>query len=126
MDTVDQEIAASQEEAMDEYTRINQCIELLKGSNLSTIKKLRIEIQLIQLKRHLLNDDFHVTVSFGKVTLAEVLAEMTRICAGRYDGTLTDQIERLSWMLSTVGSQELTGTRPVTAEAFPSCVSATA
>ena len=37
-----------------QYRIINQCLQLLKQSEMPTIKKLRVEIQLIQMKRLLL------------------------------------------------------------------------
>ena len=39
-----------------QYSIINQCLQLLKQSDMPTIKKLRVEIQLIQMKRLLLNE----------------------------------------------------------------------
>jgi len=48
-----------------QYSITNDCLKLLKKSNLPTIKKLRIEIKLIKIKRHLLNENISSTIKYG-------------------------------------------------------------
>ncbi|MBJ6751380.1 hypothetical protein [Geomonas anaerohicana] len=40
-----------------QYQVIKQCMQLLKESNISAVKKLRLEIQFMQLLRVMLNQD---------------------------------------------------------------------
>jgi hypothetical protein len=93
-----------------QYIIVNQCLQLLKQSNLPTMKKLRVEIQLIQMKRLLLEED----ELSGKVTCGPycesdfdgLLTQMGKICGGNYEGeTLTDLMERMSGMLTVLGGQ---------------------
>lgn len=46
-----------------QYEAVKQCLRLLKQSDIAAIKKLRLEIQLIQLLRLLLNEDLPETTS---------------------------------------------------------------
>jgi hypothetical protein len=99
------------EDAMDyQYIIVNQCLQLLKQSNLPTIKKLRVEIQLIQMKRLLLEDDDLpgkvMYGSYGDSPFDGLLSQMGKICGGNYEGeTLTDLMERMSGMLTVLGGQ---------------------
>ena len=93
-----------------EYCIINQCLQLLKQSDLPTIKKLRVEIQLIQMKRLLLNDalpDRNGTAA-GRETLFEgLLRQMQGICGGNCDGSnLTGLMERIGGMLTVLGGSQ--------------------
>jgi hypothetical protein len=93
-----------------QYIIVNQCLQLLKQSNLPTIKKLRVEIQLIQMKRLLLaDDDLPSKVMYGSYDDSPfdgLLSQMGKICGGNYEGeTLTDLMERMSGMLTVLGGQ---------------------
>lgn len=91
-----------------QYSIVNQCLQLLKQSNLPTIKKLRVEIQLIQMKRLLLEEDSKASVPAccGDIYFEGLLSQMGQICGGDYDGeTLTDVMERMSGMLTSLGGQ---------------------
>jgi hypothetical protein len=93
-----------------QYIIVNQCLQLLKQSNLPTIKKLRVEIQLIQMKRLLLEEDEDTgkvnTGPFGESDFDGLLTQMGKICGGNYEGeTLTDLMERMSGMLTVLGGQ---------------------
>jgi hypothetical protein len=66
------------------YSIINQCMQLLKQSELPTIKKLRVEILLIQLKRLLLDDEMSAEPKFGpcgEEAFDALLNQMRRICS---------------------------------------------
>lgn len=90
-----------------QYSIINQCLQLLKQSDMPTIKKLRVEIQLIQMKRLLLNDSLTSDLahnSCGDDVFDGLLNQMRRICCGRYEGeALTDLMERIGGMLTVLG-----------------------
>lgn len=66
-----------------QYSLVNQCLALLKQADMQPIKKLRIEIQLIQMKRLLLNED--ALVESCEDTLLEVLSDIGRIRKGEHD-----------------------------------------
>ncbi|MBU5613624.1 hypothetical protein [Geomonas azotofigens] len=92
-----------------QYSIINQCLQLLKQSDLPTIKKLRVEIQLIQMKRLLLNDRLTndmVTGACGEDVFEGLLNQMRRICGeGSQGDALTDLMERIGGMLTELGGE---------------------
>ena len=92
-----------------QYRIINQCLQLLKQSDMPTIKKLRVEIQLIQMKRLLLNDALPHEVkcgSCGEDVFEGLLAQMRCICSGNNDSdALTELMERIGGMLAILGAQ---------------------
>jgi len=94
-----------------QYRIINQCLQLLKQSEMPTIKKLRVEIQLIQMKRLLLNDAIPNEVrcgSCGEEVFEGLLHQMKRICGGSYEGeALADLMERIGGMLAVLGSEQV-------------------
>ena len=91
-----------------QYRIINQCLALLKQSEMQTIKKLRVEIQLIQMKRLLLNDALPTEVkcgSCGEDVFEGLLSQMKGICGGNCDGeALTQLMDRIGGMLTMLGS----------------------
>lgn len=93
-----------------QYSIINQCLQLLKQSDMPTIKKLRVEIQLIQMKRLLLNDTLASDMSrngCGDDVFEGLLSQMRRICCERYEGeALTDLMERIGGMLNVLGGDQ--------------------
>jgi hypothetical protein len=95
-----------------QYRIINQCLQLLKQSEMPTIKKLRVEIQLIQMKRLLLNDALPAEVkcgSCGEDVFEGLLSQMRGICAGSNDGdALADLMKRIGGMLAVLGSDHST------------------
>lgn len=94
-----------------QYSIINQCLQLLKQSDMPTIKKLRVEIQLIQMKRLLLNDNIitdAVRDSGGEDVFEGLLAQMRRICGGGYEGeALSELMERIGGMLHVLGGDQV-------------------
>lgn len=90
-----------------QYSIINQCLQLLKQSDMPTIKKLRVEIQLIQMKRLLLNESLPTDIikgSCGEDVFEGLLHQMRRICGGGCEGeALSDLMERIGGMLSVLG-----------------------
>lgn len=90
-----------------QYSIINQCLQLLKQSDMPTIKKLRVEIQLIQMKRLLLNDNLSnemVRGSCDEDVFEGLLNQMRRICGGGYEvEALADLMERIGGMLTVLG-----------------------
>jgi hypothetical protein len=90
-----------------QYSIINQCLQLLKQSDLPTIKKLRVEIQLIQMKRLLLNDALTSEImsdSCGEEVFEGLLNQMRRISRGSTEAeALADLMSRIGGMLSMLG-----------------------
>jgi hypothetical protein len=93
-----------------QYSIINQCLQLLKQSDMPTIKKLRVEIQLIQMKRLLLNDSLARELkcgSCGDDVFEGLLCQMQRICGGNNEGdAVGDLMERLRGMLTVLGGEQ--------------------
>lgn len=93
-----------------QYRIINQCLQLLKQSEMPTIKKLRVEIQLIQMKRLLLNDSLPSEIrrgSCGEEVFEGLLYQMRGLCGNGYDGeALSELMERIGGMLSILGSEQ--------------------
>lgn len=93
-----------------QYRIINQCLQLLKQSEIPTIKKLRVEIQLIQMKRLLLNDSLPNEVkcgSCGEEVFEGLLHQMRGICSGSCDGeALTQLMDRIGGMLTILGADQ--------------------
>lgn len=89
------------------YSIINQCLQLLKQSDLPTIKKLRVEIQLIQMKRLLLNDALTAEMmsdSCGEEVFEGLLNQMRRISRGSAEGdALADLMKRIGGALNALG-----------------------
>lgn len=94
-----------------QYSIINQCLQLLKQSDLPTIKKLRVEIQLIQMKRLLLNDALTNEImsdSCGEEVFEGLLNQMRRISRGSAEAdALTDLMKRIGGMLHVLGGEQL-------------------
>ncbi|WP_324081949.1 hypothetical protein [Geomonas sp.] len=95
-----------------QYSIINQCLQLLKQSDMPTIKKLRVEIQLIQMKRLLLNEvvpkDAEGTLC-GEDQFEGLLSQMRRICGGNCEGeALASLMDRIGGMLLVLGGDHLT------------------
>jgi hypothetical protein len=94
-----------------QYRIINQCLQLLKQSDMPTIKKLRVEIQLIQMKRLLLNDALPREVkcgSCGEDVFEGLLGQMRGICSSNCDAeALSELMERIGGMLTILGSQHV-------------------
>jgi len=92
-----------------QYHIINQCLALLKQSGMPTIKKLRVEIQLIQMKRLLLNDALPTEVrcgSCGEEVFEGLLNQMHGVCCGSCDGDALSQLmDRIGDMLTILGSE---------------------
>ncbi|HBG04189.1 MAG: hypothetical protein A2075_15970 [Geobacteraceae bacterium GWC2_58_44] len=93
-----------------QYSIINQCLQLLKQSDMPTIKKLRVEIQLIQMKRLLLNDAISeemVCGSSGEDVFEGLLCHMRKICRGNVEAdALADLMNRIGGMLNVLGGDQ--------------------
>jgi hypothetical protein len=96
-----------------QYSIINQCLQLLTQSDMPTIKKLRVEIQLLQMKRLLLNDAISNEIHCG--TCGEefegLLSLMRRICGGGWEGggegnALPELMDRLGGMLTVLSGNQ--------------------
>lgn len=87
-----------------QYSVINQCLQLLKRCDLPTIKKLRVEIQLIQLKRLLLNEAISSEIllsSGGEEMFQGLLYQMQTINSGSAKAdALAELMNQLSGMLT--------------------------
>jgi len=94
-----------------QYRIINQCLQLLKQSDMPTIKKLRVEIQLIQMKRLLLNDAVPKEVRCGPCgteVFEGLLSQMRKICGGNCEGeALSELMDSIGGMLTILGSEKL-------------------
>lgn len=92
------------------YSIINQCLQLLKQSDIPTIKKLRVEIQLIQMKRLLLNDAMPKEVinrTCGEEVFERLLAQMRKIAKGNAEPEdLTELMKCIAAMLSVLGGDQ--------------------
>lgn len=93
-----------------QYSIINQCLQLLKQSDLPTIKKLRVEIQLIQMKRLLLNDALTselMSDSCGEEVFEGLLNQMRRICRGSAEAdALAELMKSIGGMLTVLGGEQ--------------------
>ena len=92
-----------------QYSIINQCLQLLKQSDMPTIKRLRVEIQLIQMKRLLLNEAISKDIMAGpcgKEVFEGLLGQMRGICGGNYEGDhLPELMNRIGGMLTILGGE---------------------
>ena len=95
------------------YSIINQCLQLLKQSDMPTIKKLRVEIQLIQMKRLLLNDALSTEIMYGSCgeeVFEGLLNQMRHICKGNVEAdALADLMKRIGGMLALLGGDQQSG-----------------
>jgi hypothetical protein len=90
------------------YTVINQCLQLLTRSNLPAIMKLRVELQLLQIKKLLLNDALLNEVmcgSCGEDLFEGLLNKMRMISLGNgKTDALADLMDTVGGILSLLGS----------------------
>lgn len=85
-----------------QYFIVNECLALLKQADMPSIKKLRIEIQLIQMKRLLLRDDF--PAESCEETLREVLIDIRKIRKGEHNSdTFSSLMGRMGLILNLPG-----------------------
>lgn len=91
------------------YLIVNQCLQLLKQSNLPTIKKLLVEIKLIQMKRLLLDDDVPSSSKCGycgESVFEGILSQMRNVCGGDQESeNLPALLDRMSGVLMVLGYQ---------------------
>lgn len=96
-----------------QYSIVNQCLQLLKQSDMPTIKKLRVEIQLIQMKRLLLNDNVPSEVlcgSCGEDVFEGLLFQMRGICGGNCEGeAVADLMNSIGGMLTALRGDQPAG-----------------
>lgn len=90
-----------------QYNIINQCLQLLKQSDIPTIKKLRVEIQLIQMKRLLLNQELSkskLLESCGDAAFEGLLCQMRGISGGSAGSdALADLMSSIGGILTQLG-----------------------
>lgn len=89
---------------------INQCLQLLKQSDVPAIKKLRAEIQLIQVKRLLLKDGLseELKSSSGKDMFEGLLAQMRAMCGSNCDHeALTGVMNSIGGVITALGGKQL-------------------
>lgn len=90
---------------------INQCLHLLKQSDLPAIKKLRTEIQLIQVKRLLLKDGLSNDMKCGpggEDMFDGLLCQMRKMCGSNCDhDALTEVMDRIGGVIAALGGKEL-------------------
>ena len=93
-----------------QYSIVNQCLQLLKQSDMPTIKKLRVEILLIQMKRLLLNDEVPEEVmcrSCGDDVFEGLLCQMRGICGENCEGeALADLMNNIGGMLNALSGDQ--------------------
>lgn len=91
------------------YSIVNQCMQLLKQSDLPTIKKLRVEILLIQLKRLLLDDELSLEPKSGpcgEEAFEALLAQMRGICGTECEGEMINELmDQMGGFVSELSSQ---------------------
>lgn len=79
------------------YSILTACMQFLKQSNLATTDKLRAETQLIQLKRHLLNNALPSSAACGEDAFEELLCQVRAV---QFEsGALPGLMKRMSDML---------------------------
>lgn len=91
-----------------QYHVAKLCLQMLKGSEMPTRKKLRLEVQLIQLLRLLLSEDLACTVvgPCSKKAFDELLEEVTAIREKRgMPGDINSAMERLGGILLTLSER---------------------
>jgi hypothetical protein len=93
------------------YSVINQCLLILKQSDLPITKKLHVEIQLIQMKRLLLNDAIPREGAPCRCCeedmFKELLRQMQMVCKGDIEGgPLADLMDSIDGMLVTLGTEQ--------------------
>lgn len=89
-----------------QYRIINQCLQLLNQSEIPDLYQLRVEIQLIQLKRLLL-DEHRPVWACSEETLHEVLCEFRKIRDGECAvDAVSDLIKRLGSIIAEFSTCE--------------------
>jgi hypothetical protein len=92
------------------YSIVNQCLQLLKQSRIPTTKKLRVEIQLFQMKRLLLNDAIPKNYrSPGGEGFEGLLGKMQGLCEGNDEfNQLNEVMDHIGGMLSVLDGDQIT------------------
>jgi hypothetical protein len=92
------------------YSIINQCMQLLKESDLPTIKKLRVEILLIQLKRRLLDEELSAEPKAGpcgEEAFEDLLNMMRRTCCENCESEMVGNlIDRMGGVVNELSSAQ--------------------
>lgn len=90
-----------------QYSILNQCLKLISQSHFKQIDKLEVEIQLIKLKRLLLNECVYEEVaskSFQKGWFETLLTITRKMCYGDVGNGASDLIEHLREMVKRLSS----------------------
>jgi len=86
------------------YSILTACMQFLKQSNLTTTDKLRVETQLIQLKRHLLNNALPSSAACGEEVFEDLLCQVRGVKLGE-SGALANVMKRMSDMLTVLDEE---------------------
>lgn len=93
-----------------QYIIINKCLQLLKQSDMATMNKLRVELQLIQMKRILLNHNVPHELKYascGEEVFEGLFSDMRRICEGSCtEVAIIDLMGRIGTMLTRLGAAQ--------------------
>jgi len=93
-----------------QYRIVNECLQLLKRSDISQVKKLRVEIQLIQLKRLILKDDRPDRLTCGSCreeSFDGLLLAFRNICNGGGGGnTASDLMQLIGGIIGNLSSAD--------------------
>ena len=97
---------------MDEqYKLTNQCLLLLNQSEMPNIEKLPIEIQLIKIKRLLLNDALPSDIKSGRCgqkAFEELLCQIRGVCSGTGEEDSFLQLnEQIGLLLNALGGHAI-------------------
>ena len=95
----------------EQYELTNQCLLLLEQSEMPSIEKLQIEIQLIKMKRLLLNENIPSEVKHrvcGERVFQELLCQIRGICQGSCEeNPFVHLSDRIGGMLTTLGGHAI-------------------
>lgn len=78
-----------------QYDILNLCLAELKRSGLPAVKKLKLEVQLIQIKRLLLQQQFKGDIagaSSSEEGFSELHKEVRRVCSLSVEGSEVDKV----------------------------------
>ena len=97
---------------IDQFSTLNECLQLINQSNIKALKKLSIETALIRMKKLLLNETTTCKGSYGEDVFEGLLCRMQRICGGFCEeSALAELLERIGVILTLLGDDQATDAR---------------
>lgn len=100
---------------INQYSILNECLQLISRSKIKTIDKLKIEATIIRVKKLLLNDVQRNEIQCGfcgEDVFEGLLYQMRRSCGGGCEeDVLANSIERIGRILTVLGGDPITGAR---------------